>query len=94
MLAVAPATSLAGHYHDTNGRALESVAVSLDKGLRVFDAAIGGLGGCPFAPGAKGNLATGKLARDLERRGLATGLDFDALAEAQRFASDLRELQA
>ena len=94
VLGVAPAGRLAGHYHDTNERALESVAVSLEKGLRVFDAAIGGLGGCPFAPGAKGNLATDKLARALESRGLATGLDFDALNEARTFASEIRQLQA
>ncbi len=94
VLEAAPAGRLAGHYHDTNERALESVGVSLEKGLRVFDAAIGGLGGCPFAPGAKGNLATGKLARALEERGFRTGLDFDALDKAQNFARNLRELQA
>ncbi|HUF87817.1 MAG TPA: hydroxymethylglutaryl-CoA lyase [Thermohalobaculum sp.] len=92
VLAVAPAQALAGHYHDTNGRALESVAVSLERGLRVFDASIGGLGGCPFAPGAKGNLGTGKLARDLEARGIGTGLDLDALSEAEKFVNELREL--
>ncbi|MCH8952668.1 MAG: hydroxymethylglutaryl-CoA lyase [Proteobacteria bacterium] len=92
VLAVAPPEKLAGHYHDTNGRALESVAVSIEKGLRVFDAAVGGLGGCPYAPGAKGNLATGALARDLAARGSATGLDLDALDRAEHFVRNLRGL--
>ena len=82
VLAVAPPEKLAGHYHDTNGRALESVAVSIEKGLRVFDAAVGGLGGCPYAPGAKGNLASGAPARDLARRVGATALSPDARAAA------------
>jgi len=92
VLAVAPADKLAGHYHDTNGRALESVAVSLEKGLRVFDSAVGGLGGCPYAPGAKGNLSTGALARDLAAKGIATGLDLEALAKAETFVRNLRDL--
>ena len=92
VLAVAPAAKLAGHYHDTNGRALESVAVSMEKGLTVFDAAVGGLGGCPYAPGAKGNLSTGKLARELAARGVATGLDLGSLEKADIFVSDLRAL--
>ncbi|MCH8167923.1 MAG: hydroxymethylglutaryl-CoA lyase [Proteobacteria bacterium] len=92
VLAVAPPEKLAGHYHDTNGRALESVAVSMEKGLRVFDAAVGGLGGCPYAPGAKGNLSTGALARDLAAKGIATGLDLDALDRAEHFVRNLRGL--
>jgi isopropylmalate/homocitrate/citramalate synthase len=56
-----PPQMLAGHYHDTNGRALENIEVSLRKGVRVFDAAVGGLGGCPYAPGAQGNVATEKV---------------------------------
>ncbi|MCH8953194.1 MAG: hydroxymethylglutaryl-CoA lyase [Proteobacteria bacterium] len=92
VLAVAPPEKLAGHYHDTNGRALESVAVSMEKGLRVFDSSAGGLGGCPFAPGAKGNLASGALARDLAEKGIATGLDLDALDRAEHFVRNLRGL--
>jgi len=92
VLAVAPAELLAGHYHDTNGRALESVAASMEKGLRVFDSACGGLGGCPYAPGAKGNLSTGALARDLAAKGIATWLDLEALAVAEKFVTDLRDL--
>jgi len=94
VLAIAPAAKLAGHYHDTNSRALESVAVSMEKGLTVFDSAVGGLGGCPYAPGAKGNLSTGKLARDLAVRGIATDLDLDALIRAEEFVVHLREMLA
>jgi hydroxymethylglutaryl-CoA lyase len=92
VLAIAPPAKLAGHYHDTNGRALESVAVSMEKGLRVFDSAVGGLGGCPYAPGAKGNLSTGVLARDLSAQGITTGLDLNALILAEVFVRDLKEL--
>ncbi len=92
VLAVAPPEQLAGHYHDTNGRALENVTVSMDKGLRVFDSSVGGLGGCPYAPGAKGNLSTGTLARGLATKGIATGLDLDALEAAESFVRNLREL--
>lgn len=55
---VVPADRLAGHYHDTAGRALDNIEASLARGLRVFDAAVAGLGGCPYAPGAAGNVAT------------------------------------
>ena len=55
LLEVAPAHQLAGHYHDTQGRAPQNIEASLERGLRVFDTAAGGLGGCPYAPGAKGN---------------------------------------
>ncbi|MDH3665465.1 MAG: hydroxymethylglutaryl-CoA lyase [Paracoccaceae bacterium] len=92
VLEVAPPATLAGHYHDTNGRALESVAVSLEKGLRVFDSAAGGLGGCPYAPGAKGNLATGKLARHLADEGIETGLNLDALARAEALVQGLQDM--
>ncbi|MCL5775414.1 hydroxymethylglutaryl-CoA lyase [Limibaculum sp. FT325] len=90
VLSVAPAERLAGHYHDTNGRALESVAVSVARGLRVFDSAIGGLGGCPYAPGAKGNLSTMKLANWCAENGHRTGLDMEGLAAAERFVAELR----
>ncbi|MGF1502970.1 MAG: hydroxymethylglutaryl-CoA lyase [Paracoccaceae bacterium] len=86
-----PAGALAGHYHDTNGRALESVEVSIARGIGVFDAAAGGLGGCPFAPGASGNLATGRLVDWLAARGLETGIDRAALAHAETVAHEIRE---
>lgn len=90
VLAEIPAHRLAGHFHDTGGLALQNIEVALDKGLRIFDAAIGGLGGCPYAPGAAGNVATEAVARYLERLGFATGLDLDALDEAAAFARRLR----
>ena len=90
VLSVAAPDELAGHYHDTNNCALDSIAVSLDKGLTTFDAAVGGLGGCPYAPGAKGNVATEAVAEMLEGRGLSTGIDTAKLAEAAEFAKGLR----
>jgi hydroxymethylglutaryl-CoA lyase len=90
VLARLPARRLAGHYHDTAGRALDNIATSLGFGLRCFDAAVGGLGGCPFAPGAKGNVATEAVAAFLAERGYSTGLDPDRLSEAARFARSLR----
>ena len=90
VLAVIPAGKLAGHYHDTAGRALRNIEVSLDKGLRVFDAAVGGLGGCPYAPGAAGNVATEAVHRRLTELGLSTGLDPDILDKAAAFARQIR----
>ncbi|MCX6366681.1 MAG: hydroxymethylglutaryl-CoA lyase [Armatimonadetes bacterium] len=80
-----PASRLAGHFHDTNGRALEHVDVALGFGLTCFDGAVGGLGGCPFAPGAAGNLATEKLALHLATLGYETGLDTLALSAVGRW---------
>ncbi len=90
VLEVAPAERLAGHYHDTRNRALENVAVSLEKGLRTFDAAVGGLGGCPYAPGAKGNVDTRLVARMLDRESYDTGLNLAKLDEVATFATALR----
>lgn len=71
----APAAMLAGHFHDTSGRAIANVAAAWELGLRVFDGSVGGLGGCPYAPGATGNLATERLVAHFEARGIATGID-------------------
>ncbi|MFZ2102602.1 MAG: hydroxymethylglutaryl-CoA lyase [Oricola sp.] len=79
VLEAVPAEKLAGHYHDTNSRALDNVRASLDLGLRTFDSAVGGLGGCPYAPGAKGNVGTTELAVMLATEGWDTGLDLMAL---------------
>lgn len=89
VLSDVPARALAGHFHDTGGRALENVAVALDFGLRVFDASAGGLGGCPYAPGASGNVDTERLADDLAARGFDCGLDRPALSRAAAFARSL-----
>lgn len=85
-----PAENLAGHYHNTHGRALANIEVSINKGLRVFDAAVGGLGGCPFAPGSKGNVATEDVVDLMARLGFDTGIDQTALARAAEFAQGLR----
>jgi hydroxymethylglutaryl-CoA lyase len=84
------ADMLAGHFHDTSGRALDNIEVSLDHGLRVFDASVGGLGGCPYAPGAKGNVDTLSVERFLRSKGYATGLAVDRLEAAAGFAARLR----
>jgi len=85
-----PVAALAGHFHDTSGRALDNIAVALERGLRVFDASAGGLGGCPFAPGAKGNVDTVAVHDYLTGRGYVTGLDEEKLARAAAFARSLR----
>ncbi len=85
-----PAPRLAGHYHDTAGRALENIEVSLEKGLRVFDAAVGGLGGCPSAPGAAGNVATEAGHDRLTALGYDTGLNRDLLIRAADMARAMR----
>ena len=90
VLEVLPADRLAGHFHDTGGRALANIEVALGLGLRVFDSAVGGLGGCPYAPGAPGNVATEAVAAHLEKLGYATGLDHGTLAEAARMAQRIR----
>jgi hydroxymethylglutaryl-CoA lyase len=81
------AARLAGHFHDTAGHALENIEVSLTHGLRVFDSSVAGLGGCPFAPGAKGNVATESVVRRLADLGYATGVDPVALDKATRHAA-------
>ncbi|MGV6849899.1 MAG: hydroxymethylglutaryl-CoA lyase [Marinibacterium sp.] len=86
---VVPAGRLAGHFHDTAGRAMDNVDAALSLGLRVFDASAGGLGGCPYAPGAAGNVATEALAAHLARLGYATGLDAGVLDQAADLARTL-----
>ncbi|MEE9453780.1 MAG: hydroxymethylglutaryl-CoA lyase [Paracoccaceae bacterium] len=86
-----PATKLAGHYHDTNNQALDNIEVSLDRGLRVFDASVGGLGGCPYAPGAKGNVDTVAVAHLMADLGYETGLDISKLEKVAKFAQSLRK---
>jgi len=85
-----PPHRLAGHFHDTGARALDNIAVALDHGLRIFDASVGGLGGCPFAPGAAGNVASEVLAAWLMGHGWETGLDAGVLAQAAAMARGLR----
>ena len=82
-----PATELALHFHDTYGRGLANTLAGLDGGVREFDAATAGLGGCPYCPGASGNLATEDLVDFLHGMGYETGIDLDKLCEAAEFAS-------
>jgi hydroxymethylglutaryl-CoA lyase len=79
-----PLDRVALHLHDTGGRALANVAAGLEAGVRTFDSSAAGLGGCPFAPGAPGNVATEALVRFLEREGVETGVDADAVEQAGR----------
>ena len=87
---VVPVDRLAGHFHDTGGRALANIEASLARGVRVFDAATGGLGGCPFAPGAAGNVATEAVHDRLTALGFETGLDREVLARAADMAQRMR----
>ncbi len=79
---VIPQSKTAYHFHDTRGTAIANVAAALDWGVEAFDSSAGGLGGCPYAPGAGGNLATEDLVYFLEREGLATGIDLEKVAQA------------
>lgn len=88
---VVPVAQLAGHYHDTSGRALANIEVSLGRGVRVFDAAVGGLGGCPYAPGAAGNVATEAVHERLTELGYDTGLDGQVLRQAAEMARTMRQ---
>jgi hydroxymethylglutaryl-CoA lyase len=77
-----PPASLAMHFHDTYGQALANLYAGLEQGVRVIDAAAGGLGGCPYAPGATGNVATEDVVYMLEGMGIRTGIDMDRLLAA------------
>ncbi len=80
-----PRERLAVHFHDTHGQALANVLAALERGVATVDASVGGLGGCPYAPGASGNLATEELVYMLDGLGIETGVDLDRLLEAGRF---------
>ncbi len=79
-----PVEGLALHFHDTRGTALANVCESLREGVRIFDASAGGFGGCPYAPGASGNLATEDLVHLLHGMGYETGVDLSRVAAATR----------
>jgi hydroxymethylglutaryl-CoA lyase len=84
-----PVEQLAFHLHDTAGLALDNIRLALDAGITILDGSAGGLGGCPFAPGAPGNLATEALVRMLDEMGIETGVDADAV---ERAATSMRAL--
>lgn len=81
--------ALALHFHDTRGTALANVVAGLEAGVRIFDSSLGGLGGCPYAPGASGNLATEDLVYMLEGMGVSTGVDLEKLVDAAEMAQQL-----
>jgi hydroxymethylglutaryl-CoA lyase len=87
VLAKHPQEAIAMHFHDTQGTALANCLVGLQMGITTIDAAAGGLGGCPYAPGASGNLATEDVVAMLHSMGVATGIDLDKLTEASRQAA-------
>jgi hydroxymethylglutaryl-CoA lyase len=82
------------HFHNTRGTALANILTAMDLGITEFDASVGGLGGCPYAPGATGNVATEEVVHMLEDMGIDTGIDLDALIEAAALAQRIvgREL--
>jgi len=83
-----PIEKLAGHYHDTYGQALANIYASLELGVAVFDSSVAGLGGCPYAPGASGNVATEDVLYLLQGLGIETGVDLEALVDAGEFICD------
>jgi hydroxymethylglutaryl-CoA lyase len=85
VLARVPVDQVALHFHDTRGTALANVLAALPYGITTFDASAGGLGGCPYAPGAAGNLATDDLIYMLDGLGLDTGVSLAALSDASAF---------
>ncbi len=85
-----PVTRLSGHFHDTTGRAIDNIDAALALGVRTFDSAVGGLGGCPYAPGAAGNVATESVVAHLDRLGYQTGIDVAIVEEAAQMARAMR----
>ena len=84
LAAAIPVSALAVHFHDTRGTALANVLAALEEGIAIVDSAAGGLGGCPYAPGASGNLATEDLLYMLQGMGIQTGVDLGAVVRASR----------
>jgi hydroxymethylglutaryl-CoA lyase len=87
VLAEFPAPEVAVHFHDTRGTALANILVAVELGITTVDSALGGLGGCPYAPGASGNVSTEDVVYMLEGMGVRTGIDLDKLVDAGRLAS-------
>jgi hydroxymethylglutaryl-CoA lyase len=89
VIAEIPKPEVAVHFHDTRGTALANILVAVEMGITTVDAALGGLGGCPYAPGASGNVATEDVVYMLEGMGVRTGIDLDRLVDCARLASTL-----
>ncbi len=82
-----PVGALAGHFHDTYGQALSNIWAAIEEGVRTFDSSVSGLGGCPYAKGASGNVATEDVVYSLERSGFDTGADLNALVDISGWIS-------
>ncbi|WP_338747031.1 hydroxymethylglutaryl-CoA lyase [Pseudomonas putida] len=82
---VVPVSALAGHFHDTYGMAIANIHTALEMGVRVFDSSVSGLGGCPYSPGATGNVATEDVLYLLDGLGIKHGVDLDAVIDAGEF---------
>jgi hydroxymethylglutaryl-CoA lyase len=87
VLAEVPLEQIAVHFHDTQGTALANCLVALTRGVSTIDSSVGGLGGCPYAPGASGNLASDDVVAMLHGMGIETGIDLDRLIECSRMAA-------
>ncbi len=83
-----PVAALAGHFHDTYGQALSNIWAAIDAGVTTFDSSVSGLGGCPYAKGASGNVASEDVVYSLRKSGFETGVDLDALMDASVWISD------
>jgi isopropylmalate/homocitrate/citramalate synthase len=83
-----PVARLAGHFHDTYGQALANILACLQMGMATFDSSVAGLGGCPYAQGATGNVATEDVLYMLHGLGIRTGVDLDAVVDAGRWISE------
>ena len=83
-----PREHLAGHFHDTYGQALANILACMERGIATFDGSVAGLGGCPYARGASGNVATEDVLYMLHGLGIETGVDLDAVIDTGRFISD------
>jgi hydroxymethylglutaryl-CoA lyase len=81
--------SLGLHFHDTRGAGLANVLAALQEGITVFDGSIGGLGGCPYAPGASGNVATEDLVNMMEEMGIETGIELERLIDCAKYAGEI-----
>ncbi|MDX1512526.1 MAG: hydroxymethylglutaryl-CoA lyase [Gammaproteobacteria bacterium] len=84
-----PMEKLAGHFHDTYGQALANILAAMQRGVAVFDSAVAGLGGCPYAKGATGNVATEDVVYMLNGMDIDTGVDLDAVVDTGKFISDV-----
>jgi hydroxymethylglutaryl-CoA lyase len=87
-LAHYPIEEVSGHFHDTYGQALANIYACLEVGVSTFDTSVAGLGGCPYAKGATGNVATEDVVYLLHGMGIETGIDLDRLVDAGQFISD------